>query len=537
LILFGIAVAAVAGTWTTLSATVDEPFHVACGMQWLDKGIYTYEAQHPPLARIAIALVPYLKGVRTPPIADAWAQGSAILSGGVDHGNLAAARSGNLPFLAIAALAVFLWARRWFSIAAAFWAVLLFLSLPPILGHAGLASLDMACAATVALALYAFVRCVEAFSWQKLVFLGVSLATAFLCRLSSIAFLVACFFSAFVYFVIQSRGVCLKSISWRSALARFSVLSVVVFVVLWAGYRFDVRPLANRIGTHGSIDRIFPTQPVLRRVAYAAIETPLPLTFMVRGLNATRAHDANGHAAYLLGEVRDMGWWYYFPLMVLLKTPIGFLILSACGIFAILRGFHSRTWQQHLTLIFPAAIMLVCMRSHVDLGIRNALPIFPILAVICGFAITEFFALAKRALPALAVVPILLAGWVVADCWIARPDYLAYFNRFAGPHPEKIVADSDIDWGQDLYRLSRRLNELHVDHVSVLYFGTSPLDRAGLPSYTVVPAAVPVTHGYLAVSVRYLTFEYVKTGSTAWLKDRAPLEIIGKSIYLYNLGP
>ncbi len=33
-----------------LSVTVDEPAHVLAGMEWLERGTYAFEPQHPPLA-------------------------------------------------------------------------------------------------------------------------------------------------------------------------------------------------------------------------------------------------------------------------------------------------------------------------------------------------------------------------------------------------------------------------------------------------------------------------------------------------------
>lgn len=180
--------------------------------------------------------------------------------------------------------------------------------------------------------------------------------------------------------------------------------------------------------------------------------------------------------------------------------------------------------------------MLVCIRSGIDLGVRHILAIYPPLAVIAGYAMSEFFVLARRTSRAILVLPILLAAWAVVESWMVHPDYLAYFNQFAGAHPEKILAESDLDWGQDLDRLSRRLRELRVGHVSIKYFGTAPLEKAGLPSYSALSPAIPTTHGYVAVSARYLTLEYAKNGSFAWLRGRTPLETIGKSIYLYNFG-
>ena len=50
----------IALTYTVFNHTSDEPNHIACGMEWLQYGTYTFETQHPPLARVAAALGPYL---------------------------------------------------------------------------------------------------------------------------------------------------------------------------------------------------------------------------------------------------------------------------------------------------------------------------------------------------------------------------------------------------------------------------------------------------------------------------------------------
>src|SRR6188474_2285270 len=55
----------VVSTYNVFSETSDEGVHLACGMEWLTRGIYSYEPQHPPLARVAIALGPYAAGVRS----------------------------------------------------------------------------------------------------------------------------------------------------------------------------------------------------------------------------------------------------------------------------------------------------------------------------------------------------------------------------------------------------------------------------------------------------------------------------------------
>src|SRR5579859_3705285 len=57
----------IVATYSVFTHTNDEPSHVACGLEWIDKGTYTWEPQHPPLARVAAAIGPYLLGARSKP--------------------------------------------------------------------------------------------------------------------------------------------------------------------------------------------------------------------------------------------------------------------------------------------------------------------------------------------------------------------------------------------------------------------------------------------------------------------------------------
>src|SRR5271157_3485014 len=61
----------IAATYPVFSHTFDEPAHIACGLEYLDKGVYKLEPQHPPLARAAAALGAYLTGIRYPDHSDA----------------------------------------------------------------------------------------------------------------------------------------------------------------------------------------------------------------------------------------------------------------------------------------------------------------------------------------------------------------------------------------------------------------------------------------------------------------------------------
>ena len=186
----------------------------------------------------------------------------------------------------------------------------------------------------------------------------------------------------------------------------------------------------------------------------AVLATPLPLTEAMMGVRDLYRHNAFGHDSYLLGQWSQSGWWYFFPVVLAVKTPIGLLLLAACGCVVVLRRWRKtlwkQSWQQILTAVFPMAILLVCMIARIDLGVRHILPIYPLLAIVGGHAVTVLFrhSRAPRRWPR-SWSP----GWS-CDSWRAHPDYLAHFNEFAGSHPETILCESDLDWGQDLDRLS-----------------------------------------------------------------------------------
>jgi len=120
--------------------------------------------------------------------------------------------------------------------------------------------------------------------------------------------------------------------------------------------------------------------------------------------------------------------------------------------------------------------------------------------------------------------------WQLSPLWRAWPDYLPYFNE-AVAHPERVLVDSDLDWGQDLHRLEVRLRELGIGHLSLAYRGTADLRREPLPQVYILPPREHVT-GWVAVSQLARTRNPADYG---WLDDYPPVERVGKTIDLYYL--
>jgi len=531
-----IAVIRLFPTYTIFNQTYDEPFHIAAGMEWWDKGAYTYHLLHPPLARVAVALGPYLSGLRWPgsPVTyEDWrGTGSVILTERGNYlRNLALARIGILPFLVLACVVVFLWAHRWFGKLAAVFALLLFTCLPPILGHAGLATTDMPVAATVAASLYLFVLCLEQPDWPRTGLLGIAFGAAVASKFSAIAFLPACLGVAAVYLAIVKRQfLFVRPLRWKRHLFQFALAMFVAVTCVWGAYRFSMRPISPLQGSHRSIDKRT-NDTWLRHAAYRAVETPIPLLDVYDGVRAVRILDENGHDSYLLGEYRRTGWWYFFPVVLAVKTPIGFLLLSAAGLAAVFLKTNVSSWQRHLTAIFPIVILLVCMTSNNNTSVRHILPIYPPLAVLGGYGAARLVERASAWMPA---VGLLLVAWVAVDSVVAHPDYMAYFNPIASAQPENVLCETDLDWGQDLFRLAARLRSLGATRVTMKYYGTTPLEVAGLPPHQELSPVVPAT-GYIAISIRDLELEHAKDGSYDWLARYQPLERVGRSIFLYSI--
>jgi len=541
IVLTGLAVVRVVSTYKVFNGTYDEPAHIACGMEWLQWGSNACELQHPPLARVAVALGPFLRGFRLAPefhsagerTVSFYEEGNSILYAQNQYWtNLAWARAGTLPFLIFLCATTYLWARRWFGHgfgeASGFCAVLLLVCTAPVLGHAGLATNDLACAAGATFALYEFLRWLEQPRMARAIWWGAATAVAVLCKFSNVPFLLACYAAGLA---LRPRG------ALRGRLRHFLAAGCIAFVLAWAMYRFTVVAPGMYYGTHHPvIDGILSKRPLLHSAWSSVMATPLPLAEPAMGLLDLFVHNAVGHDAYLLGEWSQSGWWYFFPVVLAVKSPIGLLALAALGVWLVRRRWRAtdwkQSWQQALTVVFLAAILVVCILSRIDLGVRHILPVYPLLAILGGHGMVSMFQRSRSA----AIAAGLLAAWAAADSARAHPDYLAHFNEFAGSHPERILCESDLDWGQDLDRLRKRLEQRGVQEFSIAYFGTVPLEKAGLPRFQYLSAAQPA-HGYIAVSLHQLNIDYKKNGSFGWLKAYMPLERVGKSIDLFYVAP
>ena len=548
ILIFIVGLLRISSTYNIFWQTWDEPTQIAAGMEWLDRGHYTYEPLHPPLARVMDALGPYLDGIRSIGKASMGNEGDAILhENGTYERNLTLARLGILPFFIIASVVVALWAKEYGGATTSLLSVVLFTTLPAILGHSSVATLDMACAALVTAALFALCLWLEQPTLLRSHLLGITVGLAILAKFSSLGFLIVSGGLIGVIYILRflretftkNRG----QLRVRQRIVASVIALLICSLVIWAGYRFSYKPHISeaKYRPHEKIDRIVGTKGLLHDVAYSVVENvPIPAPEFFVGLRELSSRNNPEELFYFLGEIRrSKDCWYFYPVVLLLKTPIPFLLLALSGFFVVFRQVI--TQKEDLRILTPAVaaigVLVVSMLGSVNNGIRQILTVYPSMAIVAGYGASTLLSVRRLRYIGLGLIAILLS-WQLVSSFAAHPDYLAYFNEFAVKHPEEIVADSDLDWGQDLKRLTITLKNRGIKELALKYNNNEEMNLAqfNLPHWReLIP--YQKTTGWIAISVYHLKYGSDKAPNEqySWIEKYQPVEKVGKSIRLYYI--
>lgn len=527
-----------AGSWRVYSNTWDEPEHLAAGIELLDRGQYEYDTEHPPFGRVLLALGPYLAGARsfgTPP-PNGTQEGIDILySGGHYARYLTLARAGVLPFLALLLFATWLWARRLFrSQGAALLSVLLLVSVPAVLGHAALASLDVAAAATCLLALYTLQLWVVSARLRDAALFGLAAGLAVGTKFSAVPFIgLALPTLALVQAALPADTPAAGARSRWLGLA-LALLAALLPIALAYGPRSS-NPAGVAERFNWAVSYLLQERGLDHElgVLFSHLWLPRELKDLVNGIVAVKAHNDSGHLSYLLGQVRVTGWWYFYLVALAVKTPIPLLAAGPAGLAWLARdGWRSRNgWALAPAVLVGLMLTFASVFSRINIGIRHVLVLYPFLALGAAYVTVRtwrWLAAWRNRRPGPVAVILALLVWQLSTLWTAYPDYLPYFNE-AVPHPQRVLVDSDLDWGQDLRRLELRAAQLRIPQLSLAYRGTADLSREPLPPFVSLAARQPTT-GWVAISALARTRD---PADYAWLDAYRPVERIGKSIDLY----
>jgi hypothetical protein len=533
ILLIVVACLLAASTWRVFGHTWDEPEHLAAGMELVDQGKYEFDTEHPPLARALIALGPHLAGSHsfgTPP-PDGTQEGIDILyDGGHYDRTLMLARLGALPFLPVLLLAMWLWGRQVTeSEGAALLAVFLLVCVPPILGHAALAALDIPGTATTLLALYLLQKWLVR-GWRRdAVAFGLAAGVAVCTKLSAIPFIGL---GMVVLLVLRTfLSVAPPAVSAARRLAGLGIIALATLLPITLAYGLSglhVVPMPPRFDW--VLVYLYPDggggSGLLK-----LLQLPAAWWNYAEGVMALKAHNDAGHVSFLLGDLKAGGWWYFYLVALAVKTPLPVLLSGIVGMVLLARdGLRwASTWRMAPVVLFVTLLVFSSAFSRINIGIRHVLILYPFLVLGSAYALMS----AWRALPRVGTaVAVLLVCWQGSTLVTAWPDYFPYFNELVS-EPRHVLVDSDLDWAQDLKRLERRLVELHAPSISLAYQGTADLSREALPPFIRLPPKQPAT-GWVAVTA--LSREHEPLGYT-WLDAYRPVERVGKTIDLYFIPP
>ena len=203
--------------------------------------------------------------------------------------------------------------------------------------------------------------------------------------------------------------------------------------------------------------------------------------------------------AFLNGEFSIYGWPWFFPYAFLVKTPPAQLLAYTLALGLGLDRAHklgkslkggisvlitSLSKAAPLVVIF-AVYWMVSVTMSLNIGHRHILPTYPPLFVLAG-AVVVLSSVRWRFWIAGS-----LSIWAAATSFSIRPDYMAYFNDFAGGPTTayRHLVDSSLDWGQDLPGLANWLTKHRhsSEAIYVSYFGSAPFDYYGINAKELSP--------------------------------------------------
>jgi hypothetical protein len=485
------------------STTADEIFHVTAGYSYWTTGDYRLQPENGNLPQRWAALPLLTQDVRFPTAQQpAWRNGDAAEIGhqffyesGNDLRRVLNSARAMIALLGVACGAlVWAWSRTLFGARGALVSLALFAFCPLLLAHAGLATSDMAVTLGFLAATLAGWRLLHRITVGRVLVAGLAWGALALAKFSAPLF-------AFIFVAMLAarwrRGADLPirvgfmTARRRGAAAGAAIVAatgaalIIAFVVIWAAYGFRFDGLRGPGGyNHPWSD--YGGGLMVGAAEWARRAHVLPDAWL-QGFAHT-AHFASGRPAYFLGEYGTHGWPLFFPVAFTAKTTVPALALLGLAVLALPAAARRRRTLYRLA---PLAVLIAiyaafALTSHLNIGLRHILPIYPALYILAGA--TAAFPVRRWTLPVVAG----LLVWHAGESWWIRPSYLAYFNPILGgpARAYRSFVDSSLDWGQDLPGLKRWL-DAHAggQKVYLSYFGS------GSPAYEGI-RAVRLADGY-----------------------------------------
>ena len=447
------------------------------------------------------------------------------------------------------------------------WLALTLVALDPnLLASSSLTTTDLGLAAAAAWAGYTLWRFLREPGWGRAIVAGAAFGLLQNTKFTAGLFVPLFGLVILVWFIHRWRNPTTRQASrtmLQSPLVQLVVAYPVAgFFTLWACYGFNIGTLPENLPTFSQLSGL-----------------TLPLAHHLEQLLDIGGRLQVNTPSFLMGRYSDQGWWYYFPVAFLLKTPLPTLLLLVWAGVVWLRknltGFRNLSGLQRRVRVVDAAALLIpplgyfaiALTTSINLGYRHLLPVLPFLFVFIAATLGEATGRTVSPVPTLSplvapplhtthhapriLIPLLLLWLTLATLFI-YPHFLSFFNGLAGgPHNGwQYLVDSNIDWGQDLPGLKTWMAENGVAQVWLSYFGEARpqyynISYTGLDSFPprlMNPQARPFypadpAPGFYAISASNLQGVLFRDHDRfAWFREREPIAKVGYSIFIYEVA-
>lgn len=538
--------------------TWDEPDHIYSGyMSW--KGDFGLNPEHPPLAKFIATIPLRFMHLNVPELQDRPYRLQAVLGGrdfifsnDADKIVFRAQMAASIFSLLLLVIA-FSMTREMFGTTAGFVVLGLLVFDPTLLAHGALATTDVAQACLLLASIYAFYRYVKLPSAGRLIITGVAIGLALASKHSAVlVFPMLLVLAIMEVFSRQKPGGGDPRPSFRKNTLRFAMALVAIcaisMVVLWSAYGFRYAAREDGLRLNPPMEQQLARVPspteaaVLREFARLHL---FPESYIYGFAHVL--FSAKSFNSYVFGKAYSHAVWFYFPVAMLVKSSLTFLILLAISIWVMVSGRLPKARELRFLLIPPLIYLAVSMQGGMNIGIRHVLPVYLFLTVMIAGAASVLVKSSRRWMYAVVALLVFQAVSVTR----AFPDYIGYANEaFGGPkNVWKYLSDSSADWAQQLHAVKRYTDEHHIQKCWFVYFGTGVIDY----DYYKIPCkllptvesiwlgtpsdATPAIDGPVFISAVNLTgFEFGPPPLNPYeqFKPLKPADVIDSSVFVYE---
>jgi hypothetical protein len=192
------------------------------------------------------------------------------------------------------------------------------------------------------------------------------------------------------------------------------------------------------------------------------------------------------------------------------------------------------------TVWLPIAVLLAAfiLMSKIDYGIRYILPVLPLAMIYTGRLVPW----ARRQGKGVQAAAVALLLCYPLSILLATPDTIDYFNLLAGGRGDRILIDSNLDWGQGLKRLRAYMDRERLEVIPLVYFGhVDPeiygirwrFPEPGRPG----PAAISANflHGYPYATYYAGRILPIPAGAFTWIARYPRKADLGGGISIYDV--